>query len=93
MFRISTVYLSALVCHVSKPWEVVYDIMTLSTTIFSANISWRAPNNTYEREIIRYIVSVGIEQKEKTGIQSVDFVSCLYSLLFCCKLCKSTYNF
>jgi len=69
---------SGLVCPASKPWGIAYDVVEFSTTIFSANISWRAPNNTYEREVTKYVVNIGIKMKELTEIQSVmSYVSCL----------------
>jgi len=75
------VYLSGLVCPASKPWGIVYDILKFSTNVFSANISWRAPNNTYEREVTKYVVSI---KEESTEIQSVmSYVSCLPSLFIC----------
>ena len=74
--------LSDLVCPASKPWGIMYDIMEISATKFSANISWRAPNNTYQREIIRYVVSIDIEGEDLDGIQSVrKYVSYLLSFV------------
>jgi len=40
--------------------------------MFSANISWRAPNNTYQHAITGYIVIVGHVGDELDGVEDID---------------------
>ncbi|XP_065897347.1 uncharacterized protein [Dysidea avara] len=59
------------VCPASKPWGITYDIINVSATMFSANISWRAPNNTYQRDIISYTVIVAHVGDELVGVEHI----------------------
>ena len=58
-------------CPASKPWGITYDIINVSATMFSANISWRAPNNTYQRDIISYTVIVAHVGDELVGVEHI----------------------
>ena len=60
------------VCPASKPWGITYDIISVSTTVFSVNISWRAPNNTYQRDTTGYTVIIGRKGDELFGVELIN---------------------
>ena len=62
-------------CPASKPWGITYNITANLTFEFHANVSWRAPNNTYERKITGYTLIVGDEGDELDGVESPSRVN------------------
>ena len=69
------IFVIFVVCPASKPLGITYNITSNSSTTFSANISWIAPNNTYQHDITKYIVIVGHVGDELDGTEAISDIS------------------
>ena len=69
------IFVIFVVCPASKPLGITYNITSNSSTTFSANISWIAPNNTYQHDITKYIVIVGHVGDELDGTEAISDIN------------------